>query len=91
MVDSVMVRINTANLNQQLYAKINRLEYNKNILKDISLSGRNENNTILHLATKFKHGSPEDERMIILKNMPSMLTSLPTQEEILYSGLSLLR
>jgi hypothetical protein len=60
MVDSVMVRINTANLNQQLYAKINRVEYNKNILKDITLR-RNENNTILHLATKFKHGSPEDE------------------------------
>lgn len=61
MVDSVMVRINTANLNEQIYAKINRVLYNKNVLKDITLSGRNENNTILHLATKFKHGSPEDE------------------------------
>ncbi|MBB4807819.1 hypothetical protein HNP38_003135 [Chryseobacterium defluvii] len=61
MVDSVMVRINTANLNEQIYAKINRLEYNKNILKDVILSGRNENNTVLHLATTFKHGSPEDE------------------------------
>jgi hypothetical protein len=61
MVDSVMVRINTANLNEQIYAKINRVLYNKNVLKDITLSGRNEDNTILHLATKFKHGSPEDE------------------------------
>ncbi|ANF49773.1 hypothetical protein A0O34_04105 [Chryseobacterium glaciei] len=61
MVDSVMVRINTANLDEQIYAKINRVEYNKNILKDVTLSGRNENNSILHLATKFKHGSPEDE------------------------------
>ncbi|SDQ14668.1 Family of unknown function [Chryseobacterium soldanellicola] len=61
MVDSVMVRINTANLDEQLYAKINRVQYNKNILKDLTLSGRNENNSILHLATKFKHGSPEDE------------------------------
>jgi len=61
MVDSLMVRINTANLDEQILAKISRAEYNKNILKDITLSGRNENNTILHLATKFKHGSPEDE------------------------------
>ncbi|WP_415325889.1 translocation/assembly module TamB [Chryseobacterium sp. MMS23-Vi53] len=61
MVDSVMVRINTANLDEQIFAKINKVQYNKNILKDITLSGRNENNTILHLATKFKHGSPEDE------------------------------
>lgn len=61
MVDSVMVRINTANLDEQIYARINRIEYNKNILKDITLSGRNENNTVLHLAAAFKHGSPEDE------------------------------
>ncbi len=61
MVDSVMVRINTANLDQQIFAKINRVLYNKNVLKDITLSGRNENNSILHLAAKFKHGSPEDE------------------------------
>lgn len=61
MVDSVMVRINTANLNEQIYAKISRVLYNKNVLKDISLSGRNENNTVLHLAAKFRHGSPEDE------------------------------
>jgi hypothetical protein len=61
MVDSVMVRINTANLDEQIFAKINRVLYNKNVLKDITLSGRNENNTTLHLAAKFKHGSPEDE------------------------------
>ncbi|EJL71237.1 translocation/assembly module TamB domain-containing protein [Chryseobacterium populi] len=61
MVDSVLVRINTANLNEQLYAKVKRVEYNKNVIKDLTLSGRNENNSILHLATAFKHGSPEDE------------------------------
>ena len=61
MVDSVMVRINTANLDEQIYAKISRVLYNKNVLKDITLSGKNENNTVLHLAAKFKHGSPEDE------------------------------
>ncbi len=61
MVDSLMVRINTANLNEQLFARIARVEYNNNILKDITLSGRNSNNVVLHLATNFKHGTPEEE------------------------------
>ncbi len=61
MVDSVKVRINTANLSQQIYARINRLEYNKNIIKDFELKGNNENGNTLHLATVFKHGSPDDE------------------------------
>lgn len=61
MVDSLMVRINTANLDQQIFAKINRIEYNQNILKDITISGRNENNQLLHIATQFKLGSPEEE------------------------------
>ncbi len=61
MVDSVMVRINTANASEQIFAKISRVEYNKNILKDLTLSGRNDSDRILHLSTNFKHGSPEDE------------------------------
>ncbi|WP_292010253.1 translocation/assembly module TamB domain-containing protein [Chryseobacterium sp.] len=61
MVDSVLVRINTANLEEQIYAKINRVEYNQNIVKDFTLSGRNDNNTLLHIATHFKHGTPENE------------------------------
>lgn len=68
LIDSVMVRINTANLDQQLYAKIKRVEYNKNILKDILLTGKNENNSTLRIATSFKHGSPEDELDDNLKN-----------------------
>jgi len=62
MIDSVMVRINTANLDEQIYAKVSRVLYNKNVIKDLTLSGRNDNNTVLHLAAKFKHGSPEDEQ-----------------------------
>ncbi|MBH1959153.1 MAG: translocation/assembly module TamB [Flavobacteriia bacterium] len=67
MVDSLIVRINTANLNEQIFAKVNRVEYNQNILKDITLSGRNENNSVLHIAANFKHGSPEDEIKETLK------------------------
>ena len=61
MVDRLMVRINTANLEEQIFARIDRIEYNQNILKDITLSGNNENNKLLHIATKFKLGSPEEE------------------------------
>ena len=68
MIDSLRVRINTANQDQQIFAKINRIEYNENILKDITLSGRNENNQILHISTNFKLGSPEDEVKQTLKD-----------------------
>lgn len=68
MVDSLMVRINTANLDEQLFARIGRVEYNQNILKDITLSGRNANNQILHLAASFQHGTPEDEIKQEMKN-----------------------
>ncbi|WHF51663.1 translocation/assembly module TamB [Chryseobacterium gotjawalense] len=61
VIDQLMVRINTANLEEQIFAKINRIEYNQNILKDITLSGANENNQILHIAANFKLGSPEEE------------------------------
>lgn len=61
MIDSLMVRINTANTGEQIFAKVNRIAYNDNILKDITLRGNNENNQILHVATNFKLGTPEDE------------------------------
>lgn len=61
MVDNLLVRINTANLEEQIFAKIDRAEYSKNVLKDLTLSGRNENNQVLHIAANFKHGSPDDE------------------------------
>jgi len=67
MIDSVKVRINTANLDEQVYARISRLEYNKNIIKDFILKGTNENGTALHLATTFKHGNADDEQNENLK------------------------
>lgn len=68
MIDSMMVRINTANLDEQIFAKISRVAYNRNILRNITLSGRNEDNTVLHLAAKFQHGSPEDEQDDTMKS-----------------------
>lgn len=61
MVSNLVVRINTANLDEQIFAKVARAEYNKNVFKDLTITGKNENNQILHIATNFQHGTPEDE------------------------------
>lgn len=68
MVDNLVLRINTANLAEQIFAKVDRAEYNKNVFKAVTLTGRNENNRILHLAANFSHGSPEDEMQDKLKD-----------------------
>lgn len=61
MIDNLVLRINTANLDEQIFAKIYRAEYNKNVFRDITLTGKNENNKILHLSTNFMHGTKEQE------------------------------
>lgn len=61
MVEKLSIKINTANLDGQLAANIGRIAYNNNILKDISLSGKNDNEKVLHLAANFKLGSPQEE------------------------------
>ena len=67
MVAGISIRINTANLDQQIFAKIDRGEYNKNIFKDVTLSGKNINNEVLKISANFLHGSPEDEMQDKLK------------------------
>ena len=61
MVSNLVVRINTANLEEQIFAKVDRAEYNRNVFKDVTITGRNENNQLLRIATNFKHGTPEEE------------------------------
>jgi len=68
MIDNVFVKINTANPSEQIAVNVGRVEYNKNVLKDISLTGNNENNSVLHLAANFKHGTLEDEAEEKLKS-----------------------
>lgn len=60
-VDQFSVRLNTADKNGQIVAKINRLVYNDNIFKNVVLVGTNQNNDILHLAANFQLGSAADE------------------------------
>ena len=61
MVDSISLRVNTADLNQQLLATVKRAQYGKNVLQDVKLTANNENAQILHIGTAFKLGTLEDE------------------------------
>ncbi len=61
MVDSLQLRVNTANIEQQVMASVKRAEYNKNVIKDLQLKANNEDNQKLHIATNFKLGTLDDE------------------------------
>ena len=61
MVDSLSLRVNTADPQQQLLATVKRAQYGKNVLQDVKLTANSENSQILHLGTVFKLGSLEDE------------------------------
>lgn len=61
LVDNVVVRINTAELDEQIFARVDRIQLNEQVVKDLVLTGRNENNQRLHLSTNFLHGTREQE------------------------------
>ncbi len=61
MVSTLALRINTANLDEQIFAKIDRAQYQEHVLRDFTVTGRNENNELLRIATSFRHGTPKEE------------------------------
>ena len=61
MVDSLSLRVNTADLTQQFVTTVKKAQYGNNVLQDVKLTANNENGQVLHIATVFKLGSPEDE------------------------------
>jgi len=67
MLDNLVIRINTANLEEQLFAKVDRAHYKNNVIRDFTFTGQNEDNKVLHLSTNFLHGSPEMELDLSLK------------------------
>jgi hypothetical protein len=68
MINNVIIRINTANPSEQIFANIGRVEYSKNVLKDVTLFGENENDERLHLIANFKLGTLEDEQNDAMKS-----------------------
>lgn len=61
MVSNLVLRINTANLEEQIFARVDRAQYGNNVFKEVTVTGRNQNNQALHIATNFHHGTPEEE------------------------------
>ena len=61
MVDSLKLRVNTANLDEQFLATIKRGQYGNNVLQDVQVKANNENSQVLHIGTVFKLGTLEDE------------------------------
>ncbi|SIT97557.1 hypothetical protein SAMN05660493_02277 [Epilithonimonas bovis DSM 19482] len=61
MVDSISLRVNTANLSQQFLTTVKRAQYGDHVLQDLKLSAYNENEQVLHISTVFKLGTPDDE------------------------------
>ncbi|MDO4225435.1 MAG: translocation/assembly module TamB domain-containing protein, partial [Bergeyella zoohelcum] len=60
-VDNILVKINTANREEPIFTKIERLKMGENVFKNISLTGKNEDNKVMHISANFLHGSPQDE------------------------------
>lgn len=68
IVDNISLKINTANPEEHLFTRIDRVEYNKNVLKDILVTGKNNANQSLYLTANFKVGTLNDEKNDDLKS-----------------------
>ncbi len=60
--ENVVLKINTADRAQQVLFNADRATFGANVFKDLVLTGQNENNSVLHIATNFKHGTADEER-----------------------------
>jgi hypothetical protein len=61
LVDSISIKVNTADLSQQVLANVKRAQYGNNVLQDVKLTANSESSQVLHIGTVFKLGSVEDE------------------------------
>lgn len=68
MVDNISLKINTANPEEHLFVRVDRVEYNKNVLKDILINGKNNDNRSLYLTANFKVGTLTEEKNDDLKS-----------------------
>ncbi|WP_083917676.1 translocation/assembly module TamB domain-containing protein [Riemerella columbina] len=67
MVNNLSLKINTAQVNDQLSITADKVVYGNHIVQDLNFKGSNENGEVLHLSTTFKHGSKDDEDNNALK------------------------
>lgn len=67
-IDNLILKINTANADEQIFAKIDRAKLGKNIFKELTLIAKNENNEKLDITTSFLHSTSEEEQSEPLKS-----------------------
>ncbi|MFC0343911.1 translocation/assembly module TamB domain-containing protein [Epilithonimonas hispanica] len=61
MVDSLRLRVNTANFEKQLDLYAKRAQYAKNVLRDVDFVAANRNSQVLYISTTFELGTLDDE------------------------------
>ena len=67
-VDSISIKIDTENLQEQISAGIKYAKYGNNIFRDVLLRGTNENNQKLRITADFKHGFADNSADEALKD-----------------------
>ncbi|MCW0488978.1 translocation/assembly module TamB domain-containing protein [Riemerella anatipestifer] len=68
MIDGLALKIDTKSREDNFSLEMNRAEYNKNILKNASIIGKNPDGEHLHLAIRFLHGTDKDEKEDAMKS-----------------------
>src|SRR5690606_36891406 len=61
MVSNLAVRINTANVEEPIFAKIDRGVYGENIFREVAITGNKENHQQLNIVVSLQPGDEEDE------------------------------
>lgn len=66
-IENLILKINTANVDEQIFTKVDRIKVRNNIFKDLTLTAKNENNKKLEITTSFLYGTPIEEKSEQLK------------------------
>ncbi len=68
MADNILLRINTANMGEQIFARVDRFQMGSNVFKEVVLTGKNQNNEKLYITANFLRGTLENEQNGQMKN-----------------------
>ncbi|MDO5615540.1 MAG: translocation/assembly module TamB [Cruoricaptor ignavus] len=61
-VNNIVVKINTANQDEQIFTKIDRVKYGETIFKEVSVTGQNVNDETLNVNINLLGGNEDEEK-----------------------------
>lgn len=67
MIERLSLKINTTDIREQMALRVDRVAYNTQVVRDISLIGNKKDDHTLHLSAVFQHGTLGDEEEENLK------------------------